>query len=170
MLNNPQGVVYPLGEQFTQHTNTRSHTAAGYQYCSCRGSYRGGVRQLLSPEQEMCGRYGKGKATWLTTLLIKTCQTALHMCTCVFSIHTSLLHPTPPHFHFCSCVRSVNVCACRHVWHKWERAKMLFTKLVSFILEVGGGGWGGCHSCKHRNAKEKKKIKIAVRSRVEHTG
>lgn len=72
----PRGVVYPLGGQFIQHTNTRTHTAACYQYCSCRGSYHGGVRQLLSPEQEMCGRYGKGKATWLTTLLIKTCQTA----------------------------------------------------------------------------------------------
>lgn len=70
LLNNLEDVPVPSGEQFMQHTHV--HTGATcYQYCCCCSTR---LYQLLSPEQEMCGRHGDGSATRFTTLLIKTCQ------------------------------------------------------------------------------------------------
>lgn len=75
--------------------NTNMHT---WQHviniASCSGSHHGSVYQLLSLEQHMCGRYSRGKAPRLTTLLIKTCQPAFvcaGRCSCVLSVWSGML-------------------------------------------------------------------------------
>lgn len=59
----------------------------------------------------MCGRYSRGKATWLTTLLIKTCRPAF---VCVRAcVHTLCVFYEHRHAFFSisarACVRLVNV-------------------------------------------------------------
>lgn len=75
--------------------NTNTHT---WQHviniASCSGSHHGGVYQLLSLEQHTCGRCSRGKATRLTTLLIKSCRPAVvcaGWCSCVFSVCSGML-------------------------------------------------------------------------------
>lgn len=129
-----------------QRTNTHTHTDAAtwwhvinivFLFFFCSGSYHGSVCQLLSLEQQMCGRHSRGNATWLTTLLIKTCRPAsvcvrvcVCLCTYVFSVRVSMLPPPFP------LVCTFGGCESE------SRQKMLFMKLVSFILDGGGGSRG----------------------------
>lgn len=144
--------------------NTNTHT---WQHviniASCSGSHHGSVYQLLSLEQHMCGRYSRGKAPRLTTLLIKTCRPAfvcVGWCSCVLSVCSGMLFS-----HFCSCVHLVNVhvsgtrgtsesrqrcCLCN-----WYHLSWMWWRLVEAAR--------GFHSWKYPNAGKK----LVVCGRVE---
>lgn len=88
----------------------------------------GRMHQLLSLEQEMCGRHGDGSAARLTTLLIKTCQ------------HRRVLHARGRVFPF-----PVNVFALA----RWSAGKGAVYEII--YVESAGGAWGGGqHSWRRR--------------------
>lgn len=88
VLTNLQGVqCIPWRSIQTTHEQTHAHRHTWQHVInivSCSGGYHGGVHQLLSLEQHMCGRFSRRKATRLTTLLIKTCRPSfVCVCACV---------------------------------------------------------------------------------------
>ena len=84
MLNNLQGVLYSLENHLYTHKHTHRHTWWHViNIVSCRGSYHGGVHQLLSLEQQMCGRYSRGKGYMAHNTIDQNLSGCLYACVCV---------------------------------------------------------------------------------------
>lgn len=60
VLNNLQGVMYSL-ESHLCNTIMQTHMEHVINIVSRSGSYHSGGNQLLSPEQQMCGRKSREK-------------------------------------------------------------------------------------------------------------
>lgn len=154
MPNNLQGVVYSLENHlYDTQTHTGRHTRWHViNIVSCRGSFHVFLHQLLSLEQQMCGRHSRGKATWLTTLLIKTCRPAsaskcvcLCTCLCVCVCYA---------FPISTCVRVVRVCVQAQV----RAGKDAVYEIGVIYLGHGGGCWGAVSTAGNIQTQEKKRL------------
>lgn len=129
MLNNLEGVVYPFGEQFIGHTHTQGNMLSILFLAAVA---------LMA----VCTDY----SAWSRKCVVAKAMEKLHGSQHYWSKPAGppLVVRAPVCFDGYSLAFSISarvhvwlMCVHRHIWHNWKRAKMLFMKLVSFILDVG---------------------------------
>ncbi len=129
VLTNLQGVVFPL-EIHLDNTrpNTHTHMAGCYQYCFlqwwlswwCAPITQPGAAYVWSPQQR--------ESYMAHNTIDQNLSAHLCMCVCVCAcVPVCFLCAQACFSHFRSC-KWMSVF--RRTWHKWERARMLFTKLL----------------------------------------